>query len=78
MFSKITSKYQVTIPRKVRESLCLGTADTIEWTVGNGRAVVTPGNDRPFLKYQNAFRTGEGDIKKDIAAARTQRARRHA
>jgi len=78
MFSKITAKYQVTIPRKVRESLKLGVADAIEWNIGNGRVVVTAGGEKPFLKYGKFFKVGPGDIKKDIMEARKKRAQRYA
>lgn len=78
MFSKITSKYQVTIPREVRESLKLTAADTIEWNIGEGRVIVTPGGEKPFLKYRGSLRVGRGDIKKDIMEARKKRALSHA
>ena len=32
--STLTSKYQATIPRAVRDALCLGAGDAIEFTIG--------------------------------------------
>lgn len=41
--SRITAKYQVTIPRQVRERLTLQVADAIEWSESaDGRIYVAP------------------------------------
>jgi AbrB family looped-hinge helix DNA binding protein len=69
MRSKITTKYQTTIPREIRRRMNLSAHDILEWTVENGRVVVTPG-EKPFLKFLNAIRVGPGDILADVTAAR--------
>jgi len=75
--SKITSKYQVTIPREIRQQLKLRVADAIEWKVEDSRVYVEP-VDKPFLQYKGAIKVGPGDIKEDIQKARKERARRRA
>ncbi len=42
MQSVITSKFQTTIPKKVRESLKLTINDTLEWKIERGKTVVIP------------------------------------
>ena len=76
MESKITSKYQVTIPRAIREQLKLKVADSIEWHTEGGRVYVTP-TEKPFLQYRGSIRVGPGDTKEDIRAARALRAARY-
>jgi len=73
MKSVITSKFQVTIPKGVRENLKLSINDTIEWKIERGKAVISP-LKRPFLKYKNSVKVGNGEIAADIALARKERA----
>jgi AbrB family looped-hinge helix DNA binding protein len=61
----ITSKYQTTIPKAIRENLSLSINDSLEWKVENGKILVLP-TQKNFLKFKNAIKTGSGDIKKDI------------
>jgi len=68
MKSTITSKYQTTIPKAVREYLGLTIKDALEWKVEKGRITVYPAK-KNFLKYRNAVKTGGGDIAADIALA---------
>ena len=76
MKTVITSKFQTTIPKKIREKLSISVHDTLEWDVENGRIIVTiPRNE--FLKYKNSIRIGAGDIKQDIEQARMKRAGRY-
>ena len=72
MHTIITSKYQTTIPKAVRENLGLVVKDTLEWKVEKGRIILCPVK-RDFLKYRNAVKRGEGDIASDIEAARNIR-----
>jgi AbrB family looped-hinge helix DNA binding protein len=75
--SRITAKYQVTIPKEVRERLKLQVADTIEWRVReDGRVYVTPA-EAPIAEYKGAIRVGRGDIRKDIEKARDAMVDRH-
>ena len=45
MQSVITSKFQTTIPKNVRERLKLSIHDTLEWKVDGGKIVVLPAFD---------------------------------
>ena len=72
MQSIITSKYQTTIPKAIRENLRLSVKDALEWKVDKGKVVVYPAK-QDFLKYRNAIKTGGGDITADIEAARNLR-----
>jgi AbrB family looped-hinge helix DNA binding protein len=72
MQSTITSKYQTTIPKTIRENLSLGVNDTLEWEIDQGKIIVFP-KQKKFLEYQNRIRVGKGDISADIALARDLR-----
>jgi AbrB family looped-hinge helix DNA binding protein len=69
MKSVITSKYQTTIPKKVREELKLAVNDALEWKVVKGQMVVYPIQKR-FLLRRNTIRVGRGDPREDIESAR--------
>lgn len=72
MQSTITSKYQTTIPKAIRERLNLSVKDTLEWKVEKDRITVYPAK-KNFLTYQNTVKTGRGDIAADIETARKLR-----
>ena len=72
----ITSKYQTTIPKAIREDLGLSINDTIEWKVENGRIVGVP-MQKNFLKFKNTVKTGTGNIEDDIKLSRKLRAGRY-
>ena len=76
MKSTITSKYQTTIPKDIREQLKLSVHDAIDWKVEEGKVVVYPVR-KDFLAYRNCVKVGAGDIRADIEQARTLRAERH-
>ncbi|MCI5140409.1 MAG: AbrB/MazE/SpoVT family DNA-binding domain-containing protein [Candidatus Electrothrix sp. ATG1] len=76
MQTVITSKFQTTIPKKIREKLMLSVKDTLDWKVVNGRIIVSP-MQTDFLKHKNSVRIGPGDISEDIQAARKTRAERY-
>jgi len=76
MRTTITSKYQTTIPKAVREDLSLSIHDTLEWNVENGKIVVLP-MQKNFLNFRNAVKTGSGDIENDIKLSRKRRAERY-
>ena len=69
MQSTITSKYQTTIPKAIRENLGLSVKDAIEWKVEKGKVTLYPAKQN-FLKYKNSVKTGKGDIPGDIEKAR--------
>jgi AbrB family looped-hinge helix DNA binding protein len=72
MRSLVTSKYQTTIPKVIRETLGLSVKDALEWKVEKGKVTLYP-TKRNFLKYRNAVKTGEGDIAGDIDTAQNLR-----
>jgi AbrB family looped-hinge helix DNA binding protein len=72
MRSLVTSKYQTTIPKVIRETLGLSVKDALEWKVEKGKVTLYP-TKRNFLKYRNAVKTGEGDIAGDIDTAHNLR-----
>ncbi|HOW81653.1 MAG TPA: AbrB/MazE/SpoVT family DNA-binding domain-containing protein [Spirochaetota bacterium] len=76
MRSKITDKFQITIPKKVRERLKLTRHDAIEWEFEDDRVVVRP-SKRPFMDLMGSIKTGTGDVKKDIQSARKSIAGRY-
>ena len=69
MHSKITDKFQTTIPKAVREKLKLSRNDYIEWKLDDDRVIVEPAHVR-FLDYRGSITTGRGDIRSDIRKAR--------
>ncbi|MCP4629813.1 MAG: AbrB/MazE/SpoVT family DNA-binding domain-containing protein [bacterium] len=72
MQSVITSKFQTTIPKDVRERLKLSVHDTLEWKIDRGKIVVLP-VQKKFLKYRNKIKTGPGKIGDDIKLAHQNR-----
>ena len=72
MQSIITSKYQTTIPKAIREHLGLSEKDALEWKLEKGKITVYPAK-KNFLKYRNTIKTGKGDIAADIETARKLR-----
>jgi len=76
MKSSITSKFQTTIPKNIRENLKLSVNDALEWKIEKGKAIVIP-LKRPFLKYQNSIKVGVGDIAQDIKNARESRIKKY-
>jgi AbrB family looped-hinge helix DNA binding protein len=76
MKSKITSKFQVTIPREIRALLKLRVSDSIAWSIEDGKVLVEP-VQKPFLKYRGIVKVGPGDGRGDVAEARAKRAQRY-
>jgi AbrB family looped-hinge helix DNA binding protein len=76
MNSTVTTKFQTTIPKGVREKLGISVHDALEWVVEKGRVTVYPVH-KSFLRYRNAVKTGQGDIAADIEDAREDRLERY-
>ena len=72
MQSVITSKFQTTIPKDVRERLKLSIHDTLEWKIEKGKILVLP-VQKKFLKHRNRIKTGPGKIEDDVKLARQGR-----
>lgn len=73
MFSKITDKFQITIPKEIRKRMRLSRHDALEWKIECGKVTVVPVK-KPFLSYQGFIRIGQGNIEDDIQKARKLRA----
>jgi AbrB family looped-hinge helix DNA binding protein len=73
MQTVITSKFQTTIPKKIREKLKLLVNDSLEWRVESGKIILEPLH-KGFLLRKNSIKTGPGNIDEDIALARRIRA----
>lgn len=71
MISKITSKYQTTIPSKIRRLLKIKVSDSVEWKLENGKVIVEP-VENSFLKHRATVKTHSSDIRADIEKARNQ------
>jgi AbrB family looped-hinge helix DNA binding protein len=76
MQSIITSKYQTTIPKAIREEIGLSVKDALDWKVERGKIIIWP-SKRNFLKYRNVIKTGQGDIAGDIETARNLRVEKY-
>lgn len=76
MKSIITSKYQTTIPKAVREAVGLSVRDSLDWKVEKGKIIVSL-SKRNFLKHRNVIKTGPGDIGNDIEAVRNLRVEKY-
>ena len=73
MQTVITSKFQTTIPKKIREKLKLLVNDSLEWRVEGGNIILEPLH-KGFLLRKNSVKIGVGDIDEDIAQAKRMRA----
>ncbi|NQU65394.1 MAG: AbrB/MazE/SpoVT family DNA-binding domain-containing protein [SAR324 cluster bacterium] len=72
MKSAITSKFQTTIPKAIREELKLSIHDTLDWKLDNGRVIIKPIQNR-FLEHRNSIRIGKGNIANDVTEAKKHR-----
>ncbi|RPH48308.1 MAG: AbrB/MazE/SpoVT family DNA-binding domain-containing protein [Desulfobacteraceae bacterium] len=76
MQSVITSKYQTTIPKAIRENMGLSIKDALDWKVKRGKIIISPAKLN-FLKYRNTIKMGPGDIAGDIEVARNLRVKKY-
>jgi AbrB family looped-hinge helix DNA binding protein len=74
--SRITSKFQTTIPKAVRENLKLSIKDTLNWEIAEDKIIVRTHKNK-FLHYKNSIKTGAGDIEVDRELARRKRAEKY-
>jgi bifunctional DNA-binding transcriptional regulator/antitoxin component of YhaV-PrlF toxin-antitoxin module len=72
--SRLTSKFQTTVPKDVRQALGAAPADVLDWDVREGEVAVTVA--RPaFLSLRGTIATGRGNAVRDVRLARKQRGR---
>lgn len=70
--STLTTKYQTTVPREVREKLGIGPRDVLLWEVVGGEARVAPAS-RAFLARRGSIPVGPGSVVEEIRQARRER-----
>lgn len=70
--STITSKYQTTVPKEVRQKLGLRPKDVLCWEVVGGDVRVAPAR-RGFLDRRGSLRVGPGSAVEDVRRAREVR-----
>lgn len=70
--STVTSKYQTTIPREVRERLGVGPQDVLQWEI-RGSQVQVKVADTAFLRRQGTIKVGSGSVVEDVRRARSLR-----
>lgn len=70
--STITSKYQTTVPREVRETLGVGSGDILRWEVVGDHVRVTAA-DTAFLRRRGSIHVGPGSSVDDVRRARELR-----
>ena len=70
--SKITSKYQVTVPKEIRDRLGLKPGDRLVWEVVGKEARVAKVRNA-FLERAGTIKVGPGDVVEDVRKARQMR-----
>lgn len=68
--SRLTTKYQATIPRKVRDHLALAAGDRITFRIVRGKVVIekTPPHDPSYLEALEGTLSPEWNSKADAEA----------
>lgn len=72
MESTVTSKFQTTIPKNIREQLNISVKDTLDWKIEKGKIVLAV-NKNNFLAHKNTIEVGPGSIEDDIRRSRKLR-----
>lgn len=70
--SKITSKYQVTVPKEIRDKLGLKPGDRLVWEAVGDQARVAPARSA-FLERCGTIKVGPGNVVDDVREARRLR-----
>ena len=70
--STITSKYQTTVPKEIRERLSLKPKDVLRWELVEGEVRVTLTRHR-FLDWRGTISVGSGSPVQDVRRARALR-----
>ena len=73
--SKITSKYQTTVPKEVRRELSVSEEDSLEWKVQDGAAFVRPAASR-LLHWVGSIKVGKGSTVQDVKNVRASRGKK--
>lgn len=76
MISKITSKFQTTIPKGIRNYLKLDASDALEWEIEQNRVIIRS-VEKDFLYYKNYIHVADGNTRMDIEKAREKMAEKY-
>ena len=76
MISKITSKFQTTIPKDIRNYLKLDASDALEWEVEQNRVIIRS-VEKGFLSFKNSIHVPDGNTRTDIEMARGKMAEKY-
>lgn len=68
----ITSKYQTTIPREIREKLGVGPSDVLQWEILGNQVRVTAAG-AAFLDRRGSIKVGPGSVVEDVHRSRALR-----
>lgn len=72
--SKITNKFQTTVPKEIRTQLDIRPGDIVRWDIVDGAVRMEPARHR-FLERIGSIRVGPGSAVSDVRKARRQRSR---
>ncbi len=67
--SKVTSKFQTTIPNNIRKKLRIAKGEMLHWEIKGNNVFVEPIHNSIF-SLQGSISVGKGDIAKDVEKAR--------
>jgi bifunctional DNA-binding transcriptional regulator/antitoxin component of YhaV-PrlF toxin-antitoxin module len=67
--STITSKFQTTVPKEIRETLGVGVSDVLQWELV-GSQVRVSATSPAFLARRGSVKVGSGDVVEDVRTAR--------
>lgn len=70
MKTKITDKYQITIPKEIRKKMGLSRDDSIEWAIENEKITITPVR-KTFYQFKGYLKVGKGNVDEDIRKAQS-------
>jgi len=70
--SLITTKFQTTVPKEIRQKLGLRSGDTLRWEVV-GRDIRVVSARRSFLDRRGSLHVGPGSVVDDVRQARGRR-----
>ncbi|MEM6455520.1 MAG: type II toxin-antitoxin system PrlF family antitoxin [Acidobacteriota bacterium] len=70
--STITTKFQTTVPKEIRQKLGLRPQDKLHWEIVGNEARIVPAR-RTFLAHRGRIQVGPGSAVGDVARARTLR-----
>jgi antitoxin MazE len=72
---RVKERFQITIPRKIREKLKIGVGDVVEIAIRNGKLIISPKKlidpDQAYF-WTKGWQEGEKEAEEDIKAGRVK------